>query len=334
VLYNDLVYAHSLREDGPLEVVLNFENYTPPGDHAEYADGERIDDEEVAYGTVRGGVGLGWRRQVESGFSLPRIREGVDPQAPDNQLAFSLTVEPKYLFFKEGKDVVSSFTSPESGMEIAGRLQLKWDAMERNLLDLSHHGLATGFDATQGYRPKWEDWGIDEREQAGDGKAPRLLQGYLVAAGGVPGLREKHRLIGSFHGGVGGNLDRFSAPRIGGGPGGDEFGALARVLIPGVSLQEYFPDHYAVAIAEYRYELFFFTYLSVRASHAFVDRDRLTDGVIDRQDDQLTSVGARLTTGFLFSTRLQLDYNHNFDVVTDNDRKGGNEIVFHVSRSF
>jgi hypothetical protein len=89
-----------------------------------------------------------------------------------------------------------------------------------------------------------------------------------------------------------------------------------------------------VAIAEYRYELFFFTYLSARASQAWLDRDRLSAGEIHRENDTLTSLGGRLTTGFLFSTRLQLDYNYNFDVIRDDDDRGGSEIVLHVSRSF
>jgi hypothetical protein len=41
----------------------------------------------------------------------------------------------------------------------------------------------------------------------------------------------------------------------------------------------------------------------------------------------------RITTGFLFKTQLQLDYNYNFDVIREGDR-GGSEVIVHVSTSF
>jgi hypothetical protein len=334
LLYDELIYGHALSEGNPFELVLGFENYTIPADQADYYDGEKITHESVTWGYVRGAAGLGYRRQIHPGFLAPRFAEAVDPQKPDNMFSASLTFEPKYLYFKEGKDVSSDFTSPESGAELAGRFQLRMDALERNLLDLAHRGVAGGIDALQGWRPSWEDWGRDQREQAGDGKAPRSLAAYGVLAGGVPGLSERHRLIGYGYAGLGGNLDRFSAPRMGGGPSGDEFGALSRPLVPGAALREFYPDHYAIGIAEYRYELFFFTYLSARASVAGLDRDRISDsGDFHRENDVLTSVGGRITSGFLFSTRIQLDYNYNFDVVRDDDH-GASEIVFHISRSF
>ena len=47
----------------------------------------------------------------------------------------------------------------------------------------------------------------------------------------------------------------------------------------------------------------------------------------------MNSLGAQLTTGFFFETRLQVDYNYNFDVIRNGNR-GGNELVVHVSGSF
>jgi hypothetical protein len=333
-VYNDLTYAHSLVDESPFEGVLTFESQTIPTDSAEYADGERLKREELLKGEVRPGVGFGYRRQVESGFGFGFLDE-VPPQAPDNQLSLSATVEPEFLYFHKGKDTVSNFRVPGDTFGLRGHLRLRWDQMERNLLDLVHHGFAFGMDGTQGWRERWRDWGIDERESAGDGRLPRLFQGYTVVAGGIPGVSEKHRLIGSVHGGVGGNLDRFSAPSIGGGPSGDEFGAISRPLVPGAGIGEFWPDHYAIGVAEYRYELFFFTYLSARGSVAWLDRDRLdANNEVDRRNNVLTSLGSRLTTGFLFSTRLQFDYNYNFDVIRDDHHRGASEWLVHVSRSF
>jgi hypothetical protein len=333
-VYNDLVYAHSFAEENPFEAVFTFESETIPTDSAEYADGERLKQQELLKGFLRGGIGVGYRRQVEAGFGGLRFREEVPPQAPDNQLAISATIEPEFWYFHKGKDTVSNFRVPGDTFALRGHLRLRYDALERNLLDLTHRGIAIGVDATQGWRERWRDWGIDQRERAGDGRYPRLLQGYGVVAGGIPGVSEKHRLIGSVHAGVGGNLDRFSAPSMGGGPSGDEFLAISRPLVPGAGIGEFFPDHYAIGLFEYRYELFFFTYLSARGSVAWLDRDRLdADNEIHRRDNTLTSVGTRLTTGFVFSTRLQLDYNYNFDVIRSHQR-GANEWVLQVSRSF
>ena len=137
------------------------------------------------------------------------------------------------------------------------------------------------------------------------------------------------------HAGVGGNLDRFSAPSIGGGPSGDEFGTLARPLVPGAGIGEFWPDHYAIALAEYRYELFFFTYLSARGSLAWLDRDRLdNDNQIHRRDNTLTSLGARLTTGFLFSTRLPVRLQLQLRRDPRRHHRGASEWLLHVSRSF
>ena len=56
-------------------------------------------------------------------------------------------------------------------------------------------------------------------------------------------------------------------------------------------------------------------------------------GPIRSQNDVLYPVGARLTSGFLFRSQLQLEYNYNFDVIRDGHR-GGGEIVAHISKSF
>jgi hypothetical protein len=79
--------------------------------------------------------------------------------------------------------------------------------------------------------------------------------------------------------------------------------------VPGAGIGEFWPDHYAIGIAEYRYELFFFTYLRRAARGAWLDRDRLrSNNTTHRENNTLKSLGMRLTTGFLrpASVRLQL----------------------------
>ena len=68
--------------------------------------------------------------------------------------------------------------------------------------------------------------------------------GYILGAGAVPGIdSDRHRLLGSLYGGIGSNLDGFSATRIGGGvlTMGEEHGSTWRPVLPGSSIQEYFP---------------------------------------------------------------------------------------------
>ena len=337
ILYNDVVAAHSLG-DSPFEAVFAFENNTVPfDDNAQWVDGESNEDEEMRKMWVRGGVGLGYRRQLVPGWNPLVFTERVDPQKPDNMFSLYLLAEPKYLYFGE-RNSIESFVVPQDTFELDGRAAMRWDSMERNLLELVHRGFAIGFDATYGWRANWEDWGIDGMERAERGRHPKLLQTYAVAAMGIPGIAsERHRLIPSVHAGWGWDVDRFSQPRVGGGPSGNEYMSLARPTLPGAAISEFTPKHYAIALAEYRYELLFFTYLSAYGGVAWLDRDRLGPtglvGGIHHQNDFLYPVGARITTGFAFHTQLQLEYNYNFDVIREGAH-GGDELVVHISRSF
>ena len=336
IVYNDVTYAHALTSGNPFEVVLEFENNTVPFDSVQWADGERIEAEKLRKGSVRGALGLGYRRQLKPGWRTPVFTDRVDPQKPDNMFSIALLAEPKYLYFIE-RNSDPRFVVPQDTFELDGKVALRWDALERNLLELAHSGYAVGFDATYGWRANWEDWGIDRGERAERGRYPKLFQTYAVAATGVPGLGERHRWLQQVHAGWGWDLDRFSQPRVGGGPGGQEFLSIGRATLPGANLSEFTPKHYAVALTEYRYELFFFTYLSARGGIAWLDRDRLGPGgvlgPIHHQNDFLVPVGGGITTGFLFKTQLQVDYNYNFDVIRERDR-GGSEVVVHVSKSF
>src|SRR5262245_7979983 len=335
-IYNDILAARSFGES-PFEAVFTFENNTIWFDNnAQWVDGERDEDEKLRKMSVRGGLGVGYRRQLVPGWNPLVFTDRVDPQKPDNMFSVYLLAEPRYLYFAE-HNASPRFVVPQDTFELDGRLAMRWDSLERNLLELAHRGFATGFDATYGWRANWEDWGIDRTRNADRARYPKLLQTYAVAATGIPGISERHRLISYVHAGWGWNLDRFSQPRVGGGPGGNEFMSLARPTLPGAAISEFTPKHYAVALAEYRYELLFFTYLSAHGGVAWLDRDRLGPagfaGGIRKQNDLLYPVGARITTGFAFHTQLELEYNYNFDVIR-NGHRGASAIVAHISLSF
>jgi hypothetical protein len=336
-LYDDVFAAHSFG-DSPFEAVFTFENNTVWFDNnAQWVDGERNEEEKLRKMSVRGGVGVGYRRQLKPGWQPLVFTDRVDPQKPDNMFSVYLLAEPRYLYFAEHNSK-PRFVVPQDTFELDGRLAMRWDSMERNLLELAHNGFATGFDATYGWRSEWEDWGVDRVRQADRARYPKLLQAYAITATGVPGIdSERHRLISYLHAGWGWNLDRFSYPRVGGGPYGNEFMSLARPILPGAAISEFTPKHYAIALAEYRYELLFFTYIAAHGGVAWLDRERLGPlgfaGGIRKQNDVLYPVGARITTGFAFHTQLEIEYNYNFDVIR-NGHDGASEILAHISKSF
>lgn len=321
-LYNDIFWAGSSPGLGHFEWVLTFENYTLPFSQYELVDGNADKSEELVWGYVRPGIGLGYRQKVSPGHQ-------------DNMLAIDLTIEPGFLFFGRGSDTASNFILPKDTFELREHLQMRWDALERNLLSLPHNGFAAGVDLVNANRTNWQNWGLNSQET--DGREYLSAGGYLLGAGAVPGVdSDRHRLLGSLHGGIGSDLDRFSAPRIGGGTLtlGEEYGSTWRPVLPGSVIQEYFPQHYVVAVGEYRWEALFLTYLSFDASIGWLDRLRQTGpSVTDTtsKNDFFSSLGGRVTTGFFFDTHIQLSYNYNFSEIR-NGKYGGNEIVLQFSR--
>src|SRR6185436_20130527 len=86
-LYNDIIAAHSFG-DSPFEAVFAFENNTIPfDDNAQWVDGERDEDEELRKMWVRGGAGVGYRRQLVPGWAPLVFADGVHPQRPDNMFS-------------------------------------------------------------------------------------------------------------------------------------------------------------------------------------------------------------------------------------------------------
>ena len=321
-LYNDIFWAKSSSNMGHFEWVLTFNNYTLPFSQYELVDGKAIKSEELIWGYVRPGFGFGYRQKVSPGHQ-------------DNMLAIDLTIEPGYLFFGKGSNAASNFILPKDTFELREHLQVRMDAFDRNLLSLPHNGFAAGADLINANRTNWKNWGLNGSET--DGREYLSASGYILGAGAVPGIdSDRHRLLGSLHGGIGSNIDRFSATRIGGGAltMGEEYGSTWRPVLPGSIIQEYFPKHYVVAVGEYRWEALFFTYLSFDASLGWLDRLRQTGPNITdttSKNETFASLGGRLTTGFFFDTRMQLSYNYNFSEIRDG-KHGGHEILLHFSR--
>jgi hypothetical protein len=320
-VYNEIFFAKSNEALGPWEGILTFENFIVPAESGELVDGTRIDEEELFAGYARPGIGIGYRREVA-------------PFEQDSLFSVEWTIEPGWIGFEDGADTAADFVVPRHAFELRSRLRARWDALERNLLELPHRGWALGADLVGGHRFGWRDWGRGGRERADAGDEFVTASAYAVIATPIPGVEsERHRLLAYLHAGIGESVDRFSALRLGGGPQGEEYLALSRPVLPGATIDEFSPEHYIVLVAEYRFEPIFFTYIGPRASIAALDRDRRRASGIRRDDDVLASLGARLTSGFVGDLRIQIDYNFGFGIIRRGDF-GGHEVMFQISRSF
>jgi len=321
-VYDEILFAKSTDSLRPLEGILAFDNYTIPFAQSPYVDGEPLETQELIWGWIRPGVGLGYRRQLEN------------PHESDNMLAVSLFFEPGFLYFDEGTSTADDFVVPQDTFEGRVHLQARLDALVRNLLELAHEGFAAGADAVYGFRSNWENWGIQGDDDASESRDFFALSGYGLAAARAPFVgSDRHHVIGYLWGGIGHGLDRFSDFRVGGGPWGEEYGAIRIPLLPGAQIEEFQTNRYVIFTGEYRWEPIFFAYLSVRGSVSYLERDRFSGGKVVTSDDVLGSIGARITTGFLLETRLQIDYDYNAGLIR-NGEYGGSGIVVHIGRDF
>lgn len=318
---NEVFYART-RADGA-EWVATFDSLTLPWSTGELVDGAVDDREKLKWGYVRSGFGVGYRTQVA-------------PYQQENMFASDLIIEPGLLYFARGDTTDPGYQLPESTFEVRLRWQTRWDAMERNLLELPHAGFAAGADAVAGFRSAAGAWGLPANGLQSGQRRYGSASAFWFGIGDVPGIDcDRHRLLASVHVGVGDGLDRFSATRVGGGPDlrGEEFATSARPWLPGAGYSEFFPEHYAVGCLGYRYELAFFAFVDVGGAVAWLDRDRVEGGGVEHHNDSLTAVSARLCTGFLGNTRMMLGYGHGFDVVRDGHR-GADEVVLLVTGRF
>lgn len=308
------------------EVMVTFENWTWPFATGELSDGRVDDGAQLDWGYVRAGIGPGYRCRTA-------------PFAQENMFATDLLFEPGVLYFGRGDRTAPGFQLPESTPELRLRWLLRYDAMQRNLLELPHAGLACGADAVYGYRVHSDAWGRAGRDGMSANHDYVQATAYAFGITGVPGLsseqQERNRLTASVHAGIGDGVDRFSAQRVGGGPDfrGSEYETTVRPWLPGAAYNEFFPDHYLVTSAGYRRELAFFAHLDIGGTFAWLDRDPTRSGGIARENDTLTALSVRLSSGFIGRTLLQIGYAHGFDVVRDGER-GGDQLTVMVSGRF
>jgi len=311
---------------GRFQLLGHFENSTVPFADTEIKDGEEIKSSSVIWGTVAGWLGAG-------------IRIPIEPFQSDNDLRLQLFYQGGYFYNKRTSDTGPNVHLPPDTFFNGLRFRARYDGLRRNIMELPHEGWATGGDLEYTWRDKWSDSSFGALVFDKDETREYMkLSGYLIGAGGIPWLSERHRLVGYLHGGVSpvGRLDRFSAFRAGGGPFPNETDDLYRLPYPGALFNDFPVSDYVVGTLEYRYELLFFMYLHLRATFAWganrpdyatSDKLRLK---LTSADGEAFSVG--LTTGFFYDSQLYLEYAYDNKFLRNGT--SGNSFMLLWSKSF
>ncbi len=305
---NDLRYAIGLRTYPNWTLIYTLDNFIAPLGRSEYVEGQRIRETELEWSYAFGGVGLGYR--------LP-----VHPFNQDSAVNVFVTYEPGYRWFRATRHTSPQYGIPNDTYEGRLRLRLRIDSLTRNLMELPHEGITMGGDVVHGHRARWNAWGGPPFDSP-DFKNERTYvsaSAYVLAASGLPFLTsEKHRLISSVHGGIGKDLDRFSAFRLPGRPTGYEWDAVSLPMIHGVAFNELFPRRYAIANVQYRYEALFFFYPYVEAGWGLVERPRFTpEAGVKYVTDSMPTAGGGLVSGAPWRSQIELNYTYNFGIFRD-----------------
>ncbi len=327
-LYDDVRYGRRLARGSGFEAVATFENVTLPFARSEYVEGERIASEELKWGYVRAGAGVGYWRSISPGNQ-------------DNAFEATVSYEPGYLFFSRGGDTEAAFRLPRNTYEGRFHLRVRADAFERNILELPHRGWAAGLDAWAGRRSRWADWGGTSTgiQSGASGRTWQAFAAYASAAIGVPGVAgERHSFIGSFYAANGHDVDRFSAFRLGGGSNAGDYESLSQPILPAAAFEEFFTSRYGIANLEYRYQALFFLYLQARGTLARLRRPRfMPSGAVENRTQNFRAVTAGLTSGLPWNSSLELNYAYNFDLLRQRNgatRSGGGSVYLLWTKEF
>ncbi|TLY34667.1 MAG: hypothetical protein E6K60_12695 [Nitrospirae bacterium] len=325
-LVNDVKYNIGLPSMRGVELVLTLESLVIPFGRSEYVEGRRITQVDLQWNHIHGGVGIGYRRLLPPGHQ-------------DSALEVALTYEPGFIWFKRSSGTAANFIVPNDTYEGRVHFRLRTDVLDRNLMELAHRGFSAGGDVLYGQRARWREWGAAAFNALGGAQEKNYLTAtvYGVAAGGVPFVEsERHRLISSVYGGLGQDLDRFSAFRLPGRPTGYEWEALSLPIMPAVAFNELFPRRYGIVDLTYRYEALFFLYPYLRGTWGIVERPRFgPNGTIRNEMGSLPALGGGVVSGAPWKSQVEINYSYNFGIFRDHEgqpTRGGNGIFIFWSK--
>ncbi|MBU5613469.1 porin [Geomonas azotofigens] len=316
VFVNELDY---LRDLGGWDLVAQFENDTLPVAGRELRDGEEVRGTALYHGILLGSLGAGWRRPVA-------------PFQVDNDLRVQLVARGGYFYAHPEKDTAPGLWVPPNTPLYGARLRCRYDGLRRNLLELPHEGVATGFDVDYLHRDRWrgEGGGADR----GDHDYAQV-EGHLVAATGVPGLSERNRFLLSLYGGFTalGKGDRFNAFRLNGAPFPSEQYDLAWPHYSGVIYDRVLARGYATASAGFRRELTFFLYLSTLGSYIWADRSSAVgNNRVDFDEMHGAAATVALDSAFVWDSSLYLAWSWESGVMRNG--RSGNGVTLMWNKLF
>ena len=305
---NEVRWDRRIGRDGSLAFVATLDSQTLPWEQAETVQGTEVRSGELKWGQARVGGGLA-------------LHGPLGPRESYNGLDGALTVEAGALYFARGSETSAGYVLPAETFE--GRLHFRFraDALSRNDLALPVQGWSAGADGTWGVRNRWDPWGDPSAGLRTDGRTWLSASVFAYAAFGVPGLPAEHRLISSVHAGIGSDLDRFSAFRLGNGSTWGDFETLSHPIVPAAGLDEFSTSRYATADLEYRVAVLPFTFLQLRGTLAWVDRPVPVAGGTAIRTGTFPAVTAGATTGLPWNSALEFAWSWNFGL--ENAGEGG-----------
>jgi len=320
VFYNEIDLGFSLCES--FEALGHIENYTVP-----FPQTETVDNEVVTAGTVEWGTASAW---LGGGLRIP-----VEPLEADSLLRVQLFAKVGVLYVERSDDTGPDVRLPSDTAFWGFHVRIRYDGLRRNLLELPHAGIAAGIEGEFVRRDRWRDYSIGTGQVSGSRtREYGKLTGYVVGAMGVPGLSERHRLVGYVNGSIApdSDVDRFSAFRIGGGPFPSETDDLHRALYPGTLFNQGAGNQGVVATLEYRYEVFFFLYVHARATLGWGRLAELEQGNIRFDSVSGEAFTLAATSGFLWHSSIYLEYAYDTGVLRNGH--GGSSVLFMWSKAF
>lgn len=323
-LYNQVDYGYSF--DGPM-ALAHFENSTIPFPSEEIIDGRSIEESSLLWGTVSTWLGVGYRWRIS-------------PYNVDNDLRIGAYYHVGYQYHDRTSDTPDTVRIPTDTLIHGARLRLRLDSFQRNLMELPHLGWATGADLEFTRRDHWRDYDSPARNvvvKDDDTRDYIKLSAYVIAALPIPLLSERHRLVPTLHAGWAplGELDRFSAFAVGGGPLVSESYDLARNPVPGALFNQFPLERYLIASLEYRLEVMFFFFLHFRATYVHGRVASLSaSGVAGQHDVEGVTLSTAITSGFAFQSQVYVEYSYDVKGVLRGGDETGHTVLLMWSKSF
>jgi hypothetical protein len=321
---NEARWDHRIGRQGGLAWVASLDSLTLPWERAEVVQGTELLSSELKWSQARAGIGVALHGPLGARESY----NGIDG---------ALTVEVGGLWFAAGPETASTYVLPTDTLETRLHFRFRADALERNLLALPVRGWSAGLDGNWGVRNRWDPWGDPAAGLKSDGRTWLALTAFAYGAFPFPGLPAEHRLIPSFHAGIGSDLDRFSAFRLGSGTTWGDFETLSRAVVPAAGMEELASARYLTADLEYRAALLPYLFLQLRGTLAWVDRPVAVAGGYETRTGTFPAVTAGVTSGLPWDSAIEVGWSWNFGLENAGDggaTKGRSGLMVTFSKVF